>query len=70
MKAGDRVKILREKNLIYGEPHRYFGKLGTVREIDSSRVCVVLDDYPNVNWRDYHNRYWYGKEEVEVVEGE
>ena len=68
MTAGDRVKILREKNYIYGEPHKYFGKLGTIREIDPRMVCVVLDDYPNVNRRQFHNRNWYGKEEVEVVE--
>jgi hypothetical protein len=66
VKVGDKVIIKREicanncKN-----PH--FGKIATVQKIDRlNQVGVSIDSFPNCNHRDYHNRFWYGQEELEV----
>lgn len=68
LNIGDKVIIKREicaNNLI--NPH--FDKIATILKVDKifDRIQISIDDFPNCNHRDYHNKFWYLIDEVEVM---
>jgi hypothetical protein len=66
MNIGGKV-IIKEEICANGLKNPHYNKIATVHEIDRSHVKVSIDDFPNCNHRDYHNRFWYLPEELEAV---
>ena len=69
MKIGDRVRIKREI-CANGQVNPWYGKTGTVLSVGIITTEVSVDDSPNVNHREYHNRFGYNDDELEVINDE
>jgi hypothetical protein len=67
MNIGDKV-IIKKEICANNLPNPHYNKIATVEEIDTlDLVRVSIDDFPNCNHRTYHNRFWYSKNELELV---
>lgn len=67
MNTGNKV-IIKKEICANNNKNPHFNKIATVEEIDRlNQVRVSIDDFPNCNHRTYHNRFWYMKDELELV---
>lgn len=70
MKISDKVKII-EEICANGLKNPHFKKIATILEIDKlNLIKVSIDNFPNCNSREYHNRFYYTQEEVKFFEEE
>lgn len=67
MKIGDKV-IIKQEICANNLKNPHYNRIGTVlKEVDKfDLVQISIDDFPNVNHRDYHNRFYYLKDELEI----
>lgn len=68
MKIGSKVIIKREicaNNL----PNPHYNKIATIIEEPDkfNLVKITIDDFPHCNHRDYHNRFYYQKKELDIL---
>jgi hypothetical protein len=68
MKIGDKV-IIKEEICANNLPNPHYNKVATVIENPDrlNLVKVSIDDFPNCNHREYHNRFYYQLEELELI---
>jgi hypothetical protein len=72
MQIGDKV-IIKEKICANNLPNPHYNRIATILEEPDrfDRVLLSIDDFPNCNHREYHNRFYYDINELELVkEGE
>lgn len=69
MKPGDKViwKPIDYRDMSQNTSHIWYGAKATILEIITlDRAIISIDDFPNCNHREYHNRFCADFNELEM----